>query len=193
MPLSDTNMAPQSVQAKITLQEFKDKHLGESERVSIIIIVYIYIFICIFTLFYFQADYFTCRGTIAYIKPENVAYPSCIDCKKKVLQESEGWRCEKCQKTHDAPEWRYLLTLSIEDPTAHLFVNSFDEVGNTLIGKTANEAMAIKDQDENAYLQLFSEALFKTYTFKARAKQEVFNVKKENLKIVKECIFFYQY
>ncbi|CAO3638936.1 unnamed protein product [Cunninghamella echinulata] len=153
MPLSDSNMAPQSVQAKITLQEVKDKRLGESER----------------------PDYFATRGTVVYIKPENITYPSCIDCKKKVLQEAEGWRCEKCQKTHDAPQWKYILTLSIEDSSSHLYVNAFDDVGNALIGKTANEIVAIKEADENAYLQLFSEALFKTYNFKARAKQEVFN------------------
>ncbi|CAO3614372.1 unnamed protein product [Cunninghamella blakesleeana] len=150
--LSNSAM-PQGNQPKLTIQEVKDKGLGESER----------------------PDYFTCRGTIAYIKTDNIAYPSCFDCKKKVLQESDGWRCEKCQKTHDTPHWRYLLTYSIEDPTSHLFVNSFDDVGNALLGMSANEVMTIKEQDENAYVQLFSDALFKTYNFKARAKQEVFN------------------
>lgn len=55
-----------------------------------------------------QPDFFSCRGTILHIKSDNIAYPACpgVNCNKKVVQDSEGWRCEKCERTYPAPEYR---------------------------------------------------------------------------------------
>jgi replication factor A1 len=58
-----------------------------------------------------QADSFCARGTIMHIKSDNIAYPACPGrsgqgCGKKVVQGGEGWRCEKCDITHDKPEYR---------------------------------------------------------------------------------------
>ena len=57
-------------------------------------------------------DYFTCLATIVFIRQENVSYPSCRTegCKKKVVEDGSGqWRCERCDKTWDAPVHRYVL------------------------------------------------------------------------------------
>jgi hypothetical protein len=70
-----------------------------------------------------KAEMFSCRGTILHIRGENPAYPACPNqsCKKKVEDIGEGWRCEKCERTWEKPEYRYascdpvlgsLLTLS---------------------------------------------------------------------------------
>jgi replication factor A1 len=55
-----------------------------------------------------KADYFTSRATIVNIKTENIAYPACKQCNKKVTDTGAGWRCESCDKSWDAPEYRYV-------------------------------------------------------------------------------------
>ncbi len=56
-----------------------------------------------------KADYFNCRATITHIKSDNLSYPACpsANCNKKVSMEDENvWRCEKCETTYEAPEYR---------------------------------------------------------------------------------------
>ena len=55
-------------------------------------------------------DYFTARATIISIKHENIAYPACKSetCNKKVVDTGNGFHCEKCDKTWDKPEYRYV-------------------------------------------------------------------------------------
>ena len=50
--------------------------------------------------------YFSARGTIMHIKQENIAYPACPSCNKKVFEQHDGWRCEKCDRSHPQPEYR---------------------------------------------------------------------------------------
>ncbi|KAI8639445.1 replication factor-A protein 1 [Parasitella parasitica] len=138
---------------KITLQEAKSENLGMGNK----------------------ADYFEFRGTVVYIKSESCAYPACPECKKKMILESNGWRCEKCQKTFGSPDYRYILTMSVEDATSQIYCNAFDEPGNTLLKMSANEIMALKESDAAAAQVAFNRALFQTFNFKIRAKQETFN------------------
>lgn len=56
-----------------------------------------------------KPDYFNCRATITHIKSDNLSYPACPskDCNKKVSMEDDNvWRCEKCETTYPAPEYR---------------------------------------------------------------------------------------
>jgi replication factor A1 len=57
-----------------------------------------------------KAEMFSCRGTILHIRGENPAYPACPNqsCKKKVIEVGESWHCEKCDKTWEKPEYRYV-------------------------------------------------------------------------------------
>ncbi|KAL1935602.1 hypothetical protein VTP01DRAFT_4742 [Rhizomucor pusillus] len=143
----------QKSNTKITLGKAKEDGLGASDT----------------------ADYFSARVTIAYIKPENLAYPACPDCKKKVMMEDQGWRCEKCSKMLAEPTYRFLLTMSIEDHTSQTFVQAFDEIGSQIFGTSANELMKLQNTDPDAYSRALADALFKTYNAKIRAKMETFN------------------
>ncbi|CEP18126.1 hypothetical protein [Parasitella parasitica] len=139
--------------SKITLQEAKAENLGMGMK----------------------PDYFEFRGTVVYIKTDSCAYPGCPECKKKMIMESNGWRCEKCQKTFGSPEYRYILTMSVEDATSQIYCNAFDDQGNTLLKMSANEIMALKENDATAAQVIFNKALFQTFNFKVRAKQETYN------------------
>jgi len=51
-------------------------------------------------------DYFTSLATVVFIRQENISYPGCRSegCKKKVVEDGNGqWRCERCDKSWDAP------------------------------------------------------------------------------------------
>jgi replication factor A1 len=72
----------------MTLDDVKSAKLGESDN-----------------------DTFSARATIMHIKADSIAYPACPGragqkCGKKVVEGSEGWRCEKCEMSHEAPEYR---------------------------------------------------------------------------------------
>lgn len=139
---------------KITLQEAKAENLGMGDK----------------------PDYFEFRGTVVFLKSENCAYPGCPECRKKMTMEANGWRCEKCQKTFASPEYRYILTMSVEDATSQIYLNAFDDQGNTLLKMSANEIMALKENDATASQVIFNKALFQNFNFKVRAKQETYNV-----------------
>ncbi|KAI8913069.1 hypothetical protein DFJ77DRAFT_466661 [Powellomyces hirtus] len=124
-----------------------------------------------------KPDYFTVRGTVGFIRPTNMSYPACPSngCNKKVTDIGNGWRCEKCDKTYPAPEHRYIMSFSITDHTGQVWLQGFNEVGEQLLGMSANEMVALKDsQNDQAVTAAINDALFKTYLFKVRAKAETY-------------------
>lgn len=55
-----------------------------------------------------KTEYFSTRATIMHIKSDNIAYPACQNesCNKKVIQNDNKWRCEKCDQSFDSPSYR---------------------------------------------------------------------------------------
>ncbi|XP_026550262.1 replication protein A 70 kDa DNA-binding subunit-like, partial [Notechis scutatus] len=75
-----------------TLQEAKSENLGQGDK----------------------ADYFSCVGTVVYLRKENCMYQACPtqDCNKKVIDEQNGlFRCEKCDR--EFPNFKYRMILSV--------------------------------------------------------------------------------
>lgn len=68
------------------LNDVKESRLGSSDKVN----------------------YFSTQATILHINADNISYPACPTqgCNKKAIQEDTNWRCEKCNKSFDAPEHR---------------------------------------------------------------------------------------
>lgn len=138
-----------------TVAQVRDENLGMSET----------------------TDYFSTKGTIVYIRQENVAYPACLNegCNKKVIMEDVGkWRCEKCDTSHPRPEYRYIMSINVNDHTGQLWLSCFDDVGRMVMGMSADDLMALKDSDEAAATQAFEDANCKTFIFKCRAKMDNF-------------------
>ena len=70
-----------------TITEVKDEGLGMSDT----------------------PQYFDVRATTVFIKQESFSYPACPAdrCNKKLVMEgNDEWRCEKCDRTYPAPEYR---------------------------------------------------------------------------------------
>lgn len=55
-----------------------------------------------------KADYFSTRATIMHIRTDNILYPACPtqQCNKKVTAIHDGWKCEKCDRSYEKPEYR---------------------------------------------------------------------------------------
>ncbi|KAJ2797867.1 Replication factor A protein 1, partial [Coemansia helicoidea] len=140
-----------------TMAQVRDENLGGSEE---------------------RTDYFTVKGTIAFIRSSSLAYPGCAsgDCSKKVTENSSGqWWCEKCQREFAAPSYRYLFSVNVSDYTGQCWLQCFNETGLQLLGCSANEAMELQRTDEAAFTKLIADATFKEFRFRCRARSERFN------------------
>ncbi|RXG65009.1 Replication protein A 70 kDa DNA-binding subunit [Armadillidium vulgare] len=59
-----------------------------------------------------QADYYSTKATLVFLKKENCLYTACPSdgCNKKVIDMNNGvYRCEKCNKEYDSFNWRLML------------------------------------------------------------------------------------
>jgi replication factor A1 len=124
-----------------------------------------------------KEEYFVVKATIVYIKQDNFCYPACrsADCNKKVIEEDGGWRCEKCNITHDRPEYRYIMSVNVNDHTGQLWLSCFDDTGRTIMGgRTADELMELRENDSEKLAQVFDEANCSKYSFRCRAKMDTF-------------------
>ena len=125
-----------------------------------------------------KPDYFSARATIVYIKQETFSYPACLNegCNKKVEQMTDGsWHCAKCEVNHPRPDHRYIMSLNVNDHTAHMWMTAFDDVGRQIMGMSANDLMALKEGDDSAAAdRAFELANCKIMNFTCRAKMDTF-------------------
>lgn len=130
-----------------------------------------------------EADYFSVRATVVYVRQENTSYPGCRtkepkECNKKLIETNPGeWSCERCNTSFDAPEYRYILSVSVADHTGQMWLTCFNEQGKVVMGISANELEDLKKraQDEDVkepLLEAFAGANFQTFNFRCRAKMD---------------------
>ncbi|KAJ5101467.1 Nucleic acid-binding OB-fold-containing protein [Penicillium alfredii] len=127
-----------------------------------------------------QPDYFSLKATVVYIRQRQDStwcYPACISegCNKKVTELDPGqWRCEKCDRTHSRPEYRFILPLSVSDHTGQLWLSCFDDTGRLVMGTSADHLMQLRDEDPTGFDEAFQEANCQTWNFRCRAKIDNF-------------------
>ncbi|GMG13997.1 unnamed protein product [Aspergillus oryzae] len=138
-----------------TVAQVKEEQLGMSDEVA----------------------YFSLKATVIYIKQDTMCYPACLSegCNKKVTELDPGqWRCERCDKTHPRPEYRYIMLISVSDHTGQLYLSCFDEVGRYMMGTSADQLMEIRHNDDKAAGDIFQDANCRTWNFRCRAKIDNF-------------------
>ncbi|WWC62468.1 uncharacterized protein I303_105064 [Kwoniella dejecticola CBS 10117] len=138
-----------------TIGEAKDEGLGMSDK----------------------PDFFTTSATVAFVKQETFSYPACANpegCNKKVVDDGNGWLCEKCDRKWDEPIHRYILSMNVIDHTGSFWITAFNDQAEQIMEVSANELNKERDQgnDINRY---FQNATGKTLTFQMLAKQDSFN------------------
>lgn len=121
--------------------------------------------------------YFRSRATVTYFKndmnkpPWYAACPS-ASCNKKVTSDNQGgWFCEKCNRSYDGYEPRYILNMILSDATGGEWATAFNEQGEQLLGISAKELEEfVHSGNEQAFAEVFKRANFKDYVFKLRCK-----------------------
>lgn len=138
-----------------SIAEVRDANLGSSE----------------------EPDYFNLKATILMIRQESMCYPACASdgCNKKVIQQEDGlWRCERCNVSHENPQYRYILLMNVCDHTGQLWLNCFDDVGKMVMHSSADDYMKLKETNDKAAEDIVRDATFQTFNFRCRAKQEFY-------------------
>lgn len=142
-----------------TISQIKDEKLGTSEK----------------------PDYITINATIWQMKLENFCYTACPiilgerKCSKKVVDNGDGtWKCEKCDKIVNECDYRYILQLNIQDHTGDVWVTSFQETGEEILGISAKELYFMKheEQDDERFVEIVRSVLHNEYCFKLKVKEE---------------------
>ncbi|XP_061575582.1 replication protein A 70 kDa DNA-binding subunit [Cololabis saira] len=139
-----------------TLADVKNEHLGHGDK----------------------ADYYTCIGTIVYLRKENCLYQACPsqDCNKKVVDQHNGmYRCEKCDKEFPNFKHRLILSANIADYQDNQWVTCFQESAEAILGQNAAYLGQLKDSNETAFDEIFQQANFNTFVFRNRVKLETYN------------------
>lgn len=125
-----------------------------------------------------KADYFSSTATVLFAKKENSMYMACPTegCNKKVVDQNDGtFRCEKCGKDFDIFKWRMILSLNIGDNSESQWVTCFQETSELILGIKAQDLGDLKSTNSPKFDECFSNAIFKEFTFKMRAKMETYN------------------
>lgn len=112
-------------------------------------------------------------------------YEACpsASCNKKVVPDPTGaYMCEKCNKSYDSCEPRYIMSLQLVDCSDAIWVNAFNEVAVEILGNTlASDLKTLRDRgDELSIEKVMKKSLFNTFLFRVRAKLED---RQENAKV----------
>ncbi|KAK9450595.1 uncharacterized protein V1518DRAFT_414231 [Limtongia smithiae] len=137
-----------------TLQQVKDENLGMSDA----------------------PDYFSVKATIGHIRSENFAYPACLTegCNKKMVDEGSEWRCEKCNKTYEHPNYRYILMFNVFDHTGQMWLSTFDDVGKIVMGRPAGELYELRNTNSEEFEKEVAQRLGITFMFRVRGRQDTY-------------------
>ncbi|CAM2104241.1 replication protein A 70 kDa DNA-binding subunit [Caretta caretta] len=139
-----------------TLHEAKSENLGQGDK----------------------ADYFSCVGTVVFLRKENCMYQACPsqDCNKKVIDQQNGlYRCEKCDREFPNFKYRMILSVNIADCQENQWVTCFQESAEVILGQNAAFLGELKEKNEQAFEEVFQNANFSSYEFRIRVKLETYN------------------
>ena len=85
-----------------------------------------------------QYHFYFLNGYVSRIKnDERIYYAACMsdNCRRKVVEEAQGYRCEHCNKSFMSYRPTYMITAKVSDFTDSIYVNFAREHGSALMGK----------------------------------------------------------
>lgn len=126
-----------------------------------------------------KPDYFQIKATVHIVRdPSKAIYKACSspECNKKVVDEGETFRCEKCNITSHTYKARFLLNILVSDFISNRYVTCFNELVENMLGETASEIDAKLQAagDDESGKEVFSKLNFQTFIFKLRCKVETY-------------------
>ncbi|KAL6841010.1 hypothetical protein ACP4OV_029270 [Aristida adscensionis] len=145
-----------------TVAQIRDENLGQSDK----------------------PDLVTVKAVISHVKTDRFCYPACTinvkqkHCNRKVSRNEDGtWYCVRCNQNSQNCEYRYLLQCQIQDHTGSIYATAFQEIGEEIVGLTAQELLTIEhvEQDPASLTEIMQRILWRPYLFLLRIKEENFN------------------
>ena len=126
-----------------------------------------------------QFHYFFLNGYVSKIKNDDrIYYPACKteNCRKKVIEDAGGFRCENCGKSNTNFNPSYMFSACISDFTESIYVNFARDQGTSLMGMSAEAFRTFKEtNDESTVQKHFDELLFKRFNIMVKGKYEYYN------------------
>lgn len=97
------------------------------------------------------------QGEVLEVATEcNMFYSACRDCKKRVLPETNGWYCERCQKLFQDCRYTYQFIVKIGDMSGAINANVIgNAVGEALFGITAENLREIQREKNSNHVTQF--------------------------------------
>lgn len=69
----------------------------------------------------------------------------------------------------------YVLTAQVADFTGFIYISAFNDVGQLILGTSADEMERLRLEDESAFNAILDRAMGTTWNFSVKAKSEVYN------------------
>uniref|UniRef100_UPI001CB88CD4 replication protein A 70 kDa DNA-binding subunit A-like n=1 Tax=Erigeron canadensis TaxID=72917 RepID=UPI001CB88CD4 len=145
-----------------TISHIKDEKLGTSDK----------------------PDWITVGATVSHVRVEPFYYTACPlirggrQCSKKVTNNGNGkWRCDTYDQTINECDYRYILSLHIQDHTGSTWVTAFQEIGAEIMGVSAKELYYIKyeERNEERFSEIIRNVVHAKFNFTLQVKEETFN------------------
>ncbi|KAE9602219.1 hypothetical protein Lal_00049617 [Lupinus albus] len=126
--------------------------------------------------------FFSIRGYISFIKPEQAMwYRACKTCNKKVTESiGGGYWCEGCQRNDDQCNLRYIMVVKVSDASGEAFISVFNEEAEKVVGLSADELDNLKSQDgeDSPYQLKLKQATWVPHLFRVSVTQNEYNNEK---------------
>jgi len=128
-----------------------------------------------------EPDYFTCVGCISRIRHQGqFCYKACpaSNCGAKVEVGTAGeYYCKKCNRTYSECKERYMLPVTIQDPTGSIYATCFNDVAEKILGHPASEITAVVSAPEGdvAVSQIFDDAQYNFYKLRIKGVVDRYN------------------
>lgn len=70
---------------------------------------------------------------------DKLFYNACTECRRKLYEQAEGWRCESCAKYLSSPQPTFMFQARFTDLSGEVYINFARDQAETLLGITAQE------------------------------------------------------
>ncbi|KAJ7560063.1 hypothetical protein O6H91_04G112300 [Diphasiastrum complanatum] len=148
------------IEMRKTVSQISDEGLGRSDK----------------------PDWIAVKATIAYIKTDNFCYTACPiligdrQCNKKVTNNGDGtWRCDRCDRSVPECDYRYLLSVQVQDHSGVTWITAFQEAGEEIIGVSAKDLYMWRQDEDPQFGDLIHRLLFTQHLFRLKVKEESYN------------------
>ncbi|KAJ1536140.1 Replication factor A protein 1 [Nowakowskiella sp. JEL0078] len=121
-----------------------------------------------------KPDFFSLRGRILFVRRENFSYEACArqGCNKKVVSTGDGYRCESCNVTHEKPDHRYIVSMTLADHTGQIWATMFNEQVEAVVGMSAENMLELQSSDPAEFDARWNAILFREDVYRMRVKAE---------------------